>query len=39
VFGKVLEGEDVVKAIEEQGASSGTPKVTVTIVDSGEVKV
>lgn len=38
VFGKVLDGETVVKAIEEQGASIGTPKVKVTIVDSGELK-
>jgi peptidylprolyl isomerase len=37
VFGKVLEGVDVVTAIEKQGTNSGTPKVTVTIVDSGEL--
>jgi peptidylprolyl isomerase len=38
VFGKVLEGTEVVKAIEAQGASSGTPKAKVTITDSGEIK-
>merc|ERR1712151_271395 len=38
VFGKVLEGEDVVKSVESQGTSSGRPKKTVTIVDSGELK-
>eukprot|EP00586_Coscinodiscus_wailesii_P002227 CAMPEP_0172492740 /NCGR_PEP_ID=MMETSP1066-20121228/23978_1 /TAXON_ID=671091 /ORGANISM="Coscinodiscus wailesii, Strain CCMP2513" /LENGTH=228 /DNA_ID=CAMNT_0013262533 /DNA_START=131 /DNA_END=817 /DNA_ORIENTATION=+ len=37
VFGKVLEGEDVVKAVESNGSSSGSPKSTVTIVDSGEL--
>lgn len=36
VFGKVLEGDDVVKAIEGVGTGSGTPKSTVTVVDSGE---
>jgi cyclophilin family peptidyl-prolyl cis-trans isomerase len=38
VFGKVLEGTEVVKAIEAQGASSGAPKAKVTITDSGEIK-
>jgi len=37
VFGKVLEGEDVVKMVEAQGTNSGTPKNKVTIVDSGEL--
>uniref|UniRef100_A0A7S3DS36 Peptidyl-prolyl cis-trans isomerase n=1 Tax=Entomoneis paludosa TaxID=265537 RepID=A0A7S3DS36_9STRA len=37
VFGKVLEGEDIVKAVESQGTSSGQPKSKVTIVDSGEL--
>lgn len=37
VFGKVLEGEDVVKRVEEQGTNSGKPKNTVTVVDSGEL--
>eukprot|EP00540_Astrosyne_radiata_P015745 CAMPEP_0116841000 /NCGR_PEP_ID=MMETSP0418-20121206/10678_1 /TAXON_ID=1158023 /ORGANISM="Astrosyne radiata, Strain 13vi08-1A" /LENGTH=194 /DNA_ID=CAMNT_0004471371 /DNA_START=79 /DNA_END=663 /DNA_ORIENTATION=+ len=37
VFGKVLEGDDVIKMVEEQGSNSGQPKNTVTIVDSGEL--
>eukprot|EP00523_Entomoneis_sp_CCMP467_P007737 CAMPEP_0168735418 /NCGR_PEP_ID=MMETSP0724-20121128/9323_1 /TAXON_ID=265536 /ORGANISM="Amphiprora sp., Strain CCMP467" /LENGTH=194 /DNA_ID=CAMNT_0008782561 /DNA_START=27 /DNA_END=611 /DNA_ORIENTATION=+ len=37
VFGKVIEGEDIVKNIEAQGTSSGSPKSQVTIVDSGEL--
>ncbi|VEU43683.1 unnamed protein product [Pseudo-nitzschia multistriata] len=37
VFGKVLEGEDVVKAIEAVGSGSGAPSSTVTISDSGEL--
>lgn len=38
VFGKVLEGMDVVKKIEANGSSSGKPKLPVTIQDSGEIK-
>jgi hypothetical protein len=34
---QVLEGEDVVKAVEAQGTNSGQPKAKVTLVDSGEV--
>lgn len=37
VFGKVLEGDDVIKAVEAQGTQSGTPKAKVTVVDSGEL--
>mmetsp|Transcript_31952 Transcript_31952/g.75164 ORF Transcript_31952/g.75164 Transcript_31952/m.75164 type:complete len:190 (-) Transcript_31952:264-833(-) len=37
VFGKVVEGDDVVKAIEAVGTGSGSPRSTVTIVDSGEL--
>ena len=37
VFGEVLEGMDVVKAIEALGSSSGKPSKTITIVDSGEL--
>ncbi|CAB9526708.1 cis-trans isomerase [Seminavis robusta] len=37
VFGKVLEGVDIVKNVEKQGSNSGTPKKTVTIKDSGEL--
>ena len=38
VFGEVLEGMDVVKAIEALGSPSGKPSQTITIVDSGEIK-
>lgn len=38
VFGKVLEGMDVVKKIEDQGTDSGKPKTEVIIKDSGEKK-
>ena len=38
VFGEVLEGMDVVKAIEALGSASGKPSKTITIVDSGEIK-
>jgi len=37
VFGKVLEGDDVVKTIEAEGSNSGTPKSEVKIEDSGEL--
>merc|ERR1719444_42254 len=37
VFGKVLEGEDVVKSIEMKGSRSGSGAGKVTIVDSGEL--
>jgi len=37
VFGKVLEGVDVVKRVEAQGAGGGTPNNKVTISDSGEL--
>merc|ERR1719355_592425 len=35
VFGKVIEGMDVVSAVEAVGSSSGKPSKTVTVVDSG----
>mmetsp|Transcript_2742 Transcript_2742/g.4105 ORF Transcript_2742/g.4105 Transcript_2742/m.4105 type:complete len:203 (-) Transcript_2742:47-655(-) len=37
IFGKVLDGMDVVKAIEQKGSQSGKPKVPVKILDSGEL--
>jgi peptidylprolyl isomerase len=39
VFGRVLEGMDVVKAIEAVGSGSGTPSQVVEITDSGELVV
>lgn len=37
-IGEVVDGMSVVKAIESVGTGSGTPKETVTIVDSGVVE-
>lgn len=37
VFGEVLEGKNVVDAIEGVGSRSGQTSATVTIVDSGEL--
>jgi len=37
VFGKVLEGQDLVKKMEGQGSGNGKTKVKVHIVDSGEL--
>jgi peptidylprolyl isomerase len=38
VFGKVIEGEDVVKRIEAVGSPNGKTSKKVTIADSGELK-
>jgi peptidyl-prolyl isomerase F (cyclophilin D) len=38
VFGKVVNGMDVVKKIEAKGTSRGTPSAKVVIKDCGEVK-
>lgn len=38
VFGKVLEGMDVVYKIEAVGSQSGQPSKSVKIVKSGELK-
>ncbi len=38
IFGRVLEGMDVVKAIEALGSSSGKTRKTIEIVDCGELK-
>lgn len=37
VFGEVLEGMDVVKAIEALGSQSGKPSKSIVIADSGEL--
>jgi len=37
VFGKVLEGKDVVDEVEKMGSNSGKVKNKVTITDSGEL--
>jgi len=37
VFGKVVEGLDVVTMVEKQGAQNGTPKSQVVISDCGEL--
>lgn len=37
VFGMVLEGEEVVSAIERQGTNGGKPRKRVVIRDSGEI--
>ncbi|MCR9200463.1 MAG: peptidylprolyl isomerase [Planctomycetaceae bacterium] len=38
VFGRVLDGMDVVKLIESKGSQSGRPLAKVTIADCGELK-
>jgi cyclophilin family peptidyl-prolyl cis-trans isomerase len=37
VFGKVIEGMDVVKKIEAVGSQSGTTSKKVSVADSGEL--
>ena len=37
VFGRVTKGMEVVKQMEEAGSRTGTPKMDVTIVNSGEL--
>lgn len=37
VFGRVVDGMDVLKAVEAVGSQSGTPSQTVTITESGEL--
>lgn len=39
VFGRVLEGQDLVKKVEAIGDQSGTPSKKVTVVDSGEISI
>lgn len=38
VFGSVVEGMDVVKAIEAMGTQSGKPKAKIVIADCGELR-
>lgn len=38
IFGRVLEGMDVVKRIESLGSGSGAPRLPIVIADSGEVE-
>ncbi|XP_049593589.1 peptidylprolyl isomerase Ab (cyclophilin A) [Syngnathus scovelli] len=38
VFGKLLEGTDVLRAMENQGTKNGTPKTKVAIADCGQLK-
>lgn len=39
VFGEVLEGQELVEKMEEQGTSGeGTPKTKITVVDSGHLE-
>ncbi|KAJ3363028.1 peptidylprolyl isomerase protein [Allomyces javanicus] len=38
VFGKVVEGEQILDAIEAVGSGSGAPKKEVRIIDCGEIK-
>lgn len=38
VFGKVIEGFEVVKKIEEMGSRNGRPRTKVVIVDSGQLE-
>ena len=38
VFGRVIEGMDIVQAIEAKGSRSGTPSAKITIADCGELK-
>jgi peptidylprolyl isomerase len=38
IFGRVIEGLDLVKQIESLGTRSGRPRGSIKIVDSGEIK-
>lgn len=38
VFGEMIDGEDVLKKIEQVGTRSGTPTGTIKIDDCGEIK-
>ena len=38
VFGEVVEGQELVDAVEKLGSQSGTPKAQITIASSGIVE-
>jgi peptidylprolyl isomerase len=38
VFGKLVEGLDVLKVIEEQGTSAGTPRTKVVVANCGQIE-
>ena len=38
VFGKVVEGMDIVSEIEKNGSASGQPAATIVITDAGQLK-
>jgi len=38
VFGRVVEGMDVIKTVEAQGSPSGRTRAAIVITDSGEIK-
>ena len=38
VFGEVVEGQELVDAVEKLGSQSGTPKAKITIASSGIVE-
>ena len=38
MFGKVVEGEDVLKRIELYGTETGLPSKRIIVVDSGELE-
>ena len=38
VFGRVIDGLDVVKKVEGQGSRSGRPRSQIRITNSGELK-
>lgn len=37
VFGKVLEGQDIVKKVETYGSESGKTKASIAIADCGQL--
>ncbi|CAF4322876.1 unnamed protein product, partial [Adineta steineri] len=37
IFGRVLQGQDIVKKMESVGTDEGTPRANVVIADCGQV--